>query len=268
MSENGHRMSDNGHNPGPGFGASEDRMRASELDTEMAAFEAQLRDAYVRPPAAAVAEAHVAAMLAEADAIAATAVLEAPTTPARQPHSRWVAARRLALVPVAVLVAGGGLAVAGVRPPEPISDAFESVGIDVPGSDEEESKAGGEKPERAGSGSNDDGEAPANSSPGAGNSANDGPTPGSEQANPNANEGQKTAEQARSGQTPPDGPGRSDDHPVPQGSGTPPEDPGHPGDGRPDSPPGQSQSSAQEHGGGTANQPDKPLKPDPDETEQ
>jgi hypothetical protein len=240
-------------------------MSASELQIEMAAFESQLRNAYVRPPAAAVAEAHVEAMLAEADAIAATAVIEAPSTPARAPRSRWVAVRRLALVPLAVLVAGGGLAVAGVRPPEPISDAFESVGIDVPGSDKEDSKGDGDKPDRDGSARDGDGDgAPAS----AGNSTNDGPTPGSEQANPNASEGQKTAEQARSGQTPPDGPGRSDDHPAPQGNGTPPEDPGHPGEGKPDSPPGQAHSSAQEHGGGIANKPDKPTKPDKDELEE
>jgi hypothetical protein len=269
MSENGHRMSHNGHNPDPDFGASDERMRASELQTQMAAFESQLRDAYVRPPGAAVAEAHVEAMLAEAEAIAATAVIEAPSTPTRAPRSRWVVVRRLALVPVAVLVAGGGLAMAGVRPPEPISDAFESVGIDVPGSDKQDSRGDGDKPERAGPAGNDDGDgAPAGSSPGAGNSTNDGATPGAEQANPNANEGQETAEQARSGQTPPDEPGRSDDHPAPQGNGTPPEDPGRPGHGKPDSPPGQAHSSAQEHGGGIANKPDKPVKSDKDEPEE
>jgi hypothetical protein len=267
MSDNGRRLSGNAHNPEPGFGASEGRMRASEHDIEIAAFESRLRDAYVRPPATAVAEAHVAAMLAEADAITATAVIDAHSTPARALRRRWVAVRRLALVPLAVLVAGGGLAVAGVRPPEPLSDAFESVGIDVPGSDKEDSKSDGDKAERGGSAGNEDGNgAPASSSRGTGNSTNDGATPGSEQANPNASEGQKTAEQARSGQTPPDGPGRSDDHPAPQGNGTPPEDPGHPGPGKPDSPPGQAHSSAQEHGGGTANKPD--IKPDRDEPEE
>jgi hypothetical protein len=267
MSDNGRRMKDNGHNPVPDFGASEGRMRASEHDIEIAAFESRLRDAYVRPPATAVAEAHVEAMLAEAEAIAATAVLEAPVTPTRRSSSRWVAVRRLALVPLGVLVIGGGLAVAGVRPPEPISDAFESVGINMPGTDEESSDTGSDekstddRPARH----QGDGETPAVSGEGGSNATNDGPTPGAERANENAREGQKTAEQARSGQTPPDGPGRSDDHPAPQGNGTPPEDPGHPGEGKPDSPPGQGQSSAQEHGGGTANQPDKPIRPDQDE---
>jgi hypothetical protein len=271
MSDDGHGMSDDGHNPEPVFGASERRMRASEHDIDIAAFESRLRDAYVRPPAAAVAEAHLEAMLAEAEAIAATAVIEEPSTPSRAPRSRWVAVRRLALVPLGVLVIGGGLAVAGVRPPEPISDVFEGVGIDVPGSDEKGSKPDGDQPGREGSARNDDGDgAPAGSSAGDGNSTNDGPTRGSEQANPNANEGQRTAEQARSGQTPPDEPGRSEDQPAPQGSGTPPEDPGHPGHGKPDSPPGQAHSSAQEQGGGTAKQdkPERPDKPEKDRPEE
>jgi hypothetical protein len=266
MSENGHRMSDSSHNPGPDFGASRDRMRASELQLDLAAFETRLRETYVRPPTAAVAEAHVQAMLAEADAIAATAVVEAPPTRTRAPRSRWVALRRLALVPLAVLVAGGGLALAGVRPPEPISDVFESVGIDVPGTDEEaadeeaaDDGREGKSPGDSAARDRSDGEAPAASSQGGSNAANDGPTPGAEHANRNAGEGQETAEQARSGQTPPDMPGRSEDHPAPQGNGTPPEDPGHPGHGKPDSPPGQSHSSALEQGGGTAN---KPVKPD------
>jgi hypothetical protein len=256
-------MSDSGHNPGPDFGASRDRMRASELQLNLAAFETRLREAYVRPPTAAVAEAHVQAMLAEAGAIAATAVIEAPPTRTRAPRSRWVAVRRLALVPLAVLVAGGGLAVAGVRPPEPISDVFESVGIDVPGTDEGDSDDGRYVKPADGEAVRDtsDGEAPAVSGQAGSNATNDGPTPGAEHANPNAKEGQETAEQARSGQTPPDAPGRSEDHPAPQGNDTPPEDPGHLGHGKPDSPPGQSHSSAPEHGGGTANKPVKPVEP-------
>jgi hypothetical protein len=259
-------MRENGRNPGPDFGASDERMRASELQADVAAFETRLRETYVRPPSAAVAEAHVEAMLAEADAIAATAVLESPPARTRARRSRWVLARRLALVPAAVLVVGGGLAVAGVRPPEPVSDVFESVGIDVPGSDEEGSENGRDREsadDDARGGKTDDA-APTGSGEGGSNTANDGQTPGADRANPNAREGQETAEQARSGQTPPEGPGRSDDHPAPQGSGTPPEDPGHPGHGKPDSPPGQSDSSAQEHGGGTANKPDKPDKVKPD----
>jgi hypothetical protein len=269
MTDNGDPMSQNGHNPEPDLGASEGWMPASELHTEMTAFEARLKDAYVRAPEAAVAEAHVEAMLAEADAIAATAVLDAPTERlARAPRSRWVAVRRLALVPLGVLALGGGLAVAGVRPPEPISDAFESVGIDVPGSDEKRSDDGGDG--KGGSEAQQgDGQA-RKTSDSAANTTNDGATPGAAPANRNASEGQKTAEQARSGQTPPEGPGRSDDHPAPQGNGTPPEDPGHPGEGKPDSPPGQSHSSASEHGGGIANMPDKPekVKPEKDELEE
>jgi hypothetical protein len=152
--------------------------------------------------------------------------------------------------------------VAGVRPPEPISDAFESVGIDVPGTDRDDSDDGRDTPaDDEAARDNSDGDAPAVSGQGGSNATNDGPTPGAEHANPNATEGQKTAEQARSGQTPPDAPGRSEDHPAPQGNGTPPEDPGNLGQGKPDSPPGQSRSSAPEHGGGTANKPVKPVEP-------
>jgi hypothetical protein len=267
MTENGQRPSANGHNSAPDFGAQKKRMRASEHNIELAAFESRLRDAYVRPPAPAVAEAHVEAMLAEAEAIVATAVLEPPASP-RQPHSsRWVVARRLTLVPLGVLAIGGGLAVAGVRPPEPLSDAFESVGIDVPGSDArtaDDASDGGSSHEDGGA----QREAPAESNASGGNVTNGGPTPGATHANPSASEGQKTAEQARNGQTPPDGPGRSEDQPAPQGNGTPPEDPGHPGHGKPDSPPGQSHSSAQQHGGGTVNKPEKPPKTDkPEKTD-
>jgi hypothetical protein len=268
MNDNGHPRGENGHNPEPDLGASEGWMPASELQTEMAAFESRLKAAYVRAPEAAVAETHVEAMLAEADAIAATAVLDRPAERlARAPRSRWVAVRRLALVPLGVLALGGGLAVAGVRPPEPISDAFESVGIDVPGSDDERSDAASDGKARSDEAKQRNGQARETSGSGT-NTTNDGATPGAAQANPNASEGQKTAEQARSGQTPPEGPGRSDDHPAPQGSGTPPEDPGHQGDGKPDSPPGQSHSSAAEHGGGIANMPDEPGKPDTDVLEE
>jgi hypothetical protein len=266
MTDNGHPMSQNGHNPGPGLGASKGWMPASELQTEMAAFESRLQDAYVRAP-----EAHVEAILAEADAIAATAVLDAPAERlARAPRSRWVAVRRLALVPLGVLALGGGLALAGVRPPEPISDAFESVGIDVPGSDEERADDDGDGKARNDEAQSRNGEARSGSDAAGANTTNDGATAGAAQANPNAREGQRTAEQARSGQTPPEGPGRSDDHPAPQGSGTPPEDPGHQGEGKPDSPPGQSHSSAAEHGGGIANKPDKPekVKPEKDKVEE
>jgi hypothetical protein len=266
MSENGQLPSENGHNPAPDFGAQKERMHASEHDIEVAAFESRLRDAYVRRPAPAVADAHVEAMLAEAEAIAATAVLDTPVSSPQRPRSQWVVARRLALVPLGVLAIGGGLAVAGVRPPEPLSDAFKSVGIDVPGSDDEDSTPDDtdRPPEDSGAHEGTGGGSPTGS--GGENAANDGPTSGANRANENAGEGQKTAEQARSGQTPPDQPGRSEDHPAPQGNGTPPEDPGHTGHGKPDSPPGQSHSSAQENGGGTANKPVKPEKPDkPDE---
>jgi hypothetical protein len=233
-------------------------MSASELDTDLAAFEGRLREAYVRTPAPAVAEAHIATMLAEAEAIAITAPLDAAairSKPARR--SRWVVARRLALAPLAVLVASAGLAVAGVRPPEPISDLFEQVGIDVPGSDEESDEGGRseapvDRSERGGATGIGAGD-------GSGNPSNDGATPGAQHANEKADEGQETAEQARSGDTPPDTPGQSGDHPAPRGNGTPPEDPGQPGDGKPDSPPGQDHSAAQEHGGGV---PDDPGKPD------
>src|SRR5919106_4088327 len=253
-------MSENGSNPEQGFGAMGEEMLTSERDKDLAAFEGRLRDAFVRAPAPAVAQEHLAAMLAEAEAVATTARLETPVAPQRTPRNRWIVVRRLALVPLAVLVAGAGLAVAGVRPPEPISDLFERAGIDVPGSDDEgDDGARGQAPADRGERGDQGGEPAIDTGDGATNTSNDGATPGAKHANENATEGQKTAEQARSGETPPDGPGRSDDHPAPQGNGTPPEDPGNPGAGKPDSPPGQSHSSAEEHGGGI---PDEPGKPD------
>ena len=254
-------MSENGHNPERGFGANEREMSASELDTDLAAFEGRLRHAFVRTPAPKVADAHLAAMLAEAQAIATTSPLDAATTPSKPTQrSRWILARRLALAPLAVIVAGAGLAVAGVRPPEPISDLFERVGVDVPGSDHDGSEGTqGKAPADSAKRGDGSGEVGISTGDGAGNPTNDGATPGAQHANEKAAEGQETAEGARSGETPPDTPGRSADHPAPQGNGTPPEDPGHSGEGKPDSPPGQDSSSAQEHGGGV---PDKPGKPD------
>jgi hypothetical protein len=151
-----------------------------------------------------------------------------------------------------------------VRPPEPISDLFERAGVDVPGSDHEgDDDTRGEAPADRGDGGDggergdQSGEIGVGPGDGATNTSNDGATPGAQKANEKSAEGQETAEQARSGETPPEGPGRSDDHPAPQGNGTPPEDPGHEGHGKPDSPPGQSERSAAEYGGGTANKPDK-----------
>jgi hypothetical protein len=264
-------MSENGRNPGQGSGAMEEEMRISDLDSDMAAFESQIRDEFVRPPSTAVAEAHLTAMLAAAEAVATTDPL-VPARPKRTRRNGWVVVRRLALVPLAVLVAGAGMAVAGVRPPEPISDLFERAGVDVPGSDEEGDDRGrGETPSEPaepaepadrGERSDQTGETAIETGERATNTSNDGPTPGAQRANENAAEGQRTAEQARSGQTPPDMPGHSEDHPTPQGSGTPPEDPGHQGHGEPDSPPGQSRSSTQSQGGGTDKE--KPVKVKPD----
>jgi hypothetical protein len=259
-------MNGNGRNPEQDFGAMEDEMQTSDLDREMAAFEGQIREAFVRAPAATVAEAHLTAMLAEAEAVATTAPLPVSATPRPPRRNGWVVVRRLALVPLAVLVAGAGMAVAGVRPPEPISDLFERAGVNVPGSDDEGDDGGrGEAPAdrgERGEGGAQSGETAIETGDGATNTTNDGPTPGAQRANENAAEGQRTAEQARSGETPPDTPGRSDDHPAPQGTGTPPEDPGHPGQGKPDSPPGQSRSSTPGQGGGLDKE--KPVKEQPD----
>ncbi len=240
-------MSDNGHNPGHPFDAQGKEMSLLGPEPELAEFARDVRAAFVRPLHPSVSERHVAAMLVEAErmpmATAGDAVSAQRLRPRTPAPRGWLIARRLAVVALATFGLGAGLALAGVRPPEPISDALEGLGVDVPGSDEDSGQAGdkrsrGHARERESSSAGET--APAASS--GGNSANDGETPGAGHANENASEGQRTATQARSGETPPEAPGQSDTQPQPSGNGTPPEDPGSSEiapKGKPDSPPGE-----------------------------
>jgi hypothetical protein len=225
-------------------------MRTTHAETELATVGAAIRDAYVEAPPAEVAERHIAAMLAEAERIAAEAL---PPTAARLPRRR-IPVFRLAAVVGASFIATAGLAVAGVRPPEPFSDLYEAVGFDIPGNDggTQESGKGGD----AGRGSGGPGSKPAGASvtgaeQGQQTSANqqDG-KPGrrqGQQPGHSSEEGQETAEEARSGSTPPTDPGRSEDHPAPQPVG--PDGNGAPGQsgtgaGAPDHSQGSSRSAA------------------------
>jgi hypothetical protein len=134
----------------------------------------------------------------------------------------------------ASFLATAGLAVAGVRPPEPYSDIYEAVGFDVPGSDDPS--------EQQGSNREDASTTPeVGNAPGANGAGEDRPgrRQGQQPGHP-SEEGQKTAEQARSGSTPPTDPGRSELHPVPPGLG--PDADGPPGRSQSADPPGKSRA--------------------------
>jgi hypothetical protein len=237
-------MSDNGRNPGNGFGAQGDEMPVHGHDQEVAAFAREVHDLYVRAPAPALAERHLAAILAEAEDVTVVdrdLAVEPVPVPLRRPapRLRWSLVRRLAAVALVTLVAGAGLALAGVRPLDPLRDALQGVGI----LEDDES---GEGPSGSAAQNAHGGDGDASPAGRGENSSNDGATPGAKHAADAADEGQATAEQARSGETPPDTPGRSGDHPQPQGA--PPADPGPPDEapqGPPDSPRGQGSGQGQ-----------------------
>jgi hypothetical protein len=230
----------NGHNPEPPTGAYPKDMPVTELDPSLRPFANELRAALLVAPAPEVADAQIEAMLAEARAM--------PTVelrPARR--AGRLAVLRLAVAGAAGLVAlTAGLAIADVRPPEPISDALEAVGVNVPGSDDDDAvPSAGPAGEEA---------LPAHGGHESGGGATDGAQPAAAEAQggepaaddqhrgdgrsrhaggpaDNSAEGQETAEQAQGGATPPSEPGRSEDHPAP-----PPQAESHP------SPPPQSES--------------------------
>jgi hypothetical protein len=203
-------------------------MRPPHPDTELAVLGEAVRRLYVEAPPAAVAERHVAAMLAEAGRVAASDAAPRPEA-GRALRRRGVPVLRLASVIGAAFVATAGMAVAGVRPPEPFSDLYEAVGFDVPGTDGDDSDSDAKKAGNRNGRGDHDSSKPAQAQPTAGSasqgSASDEPgrRQGQQPGHPSA-EGQETAQQAQSGQTPPTDPGRSEDHPVPQGT-----DPGETG---------------------------------------
>jgi hypothetical protein len=222
-------MSDNGRNPDPLERAFEDEMAEWELERELSGFAAEMRGALLKAPDHATTERHLRAMLAAGETTSELAPAAAPVSIARRP--RLMALRIAAVAGAGLVLLSGGLAIAGVRPPEPISDALESLGIDVPGSDADSSADEAAKPTKPrGEGDGGGSSAPTPASDGAkpgrgvakGNDA-----PGARRAAERSHgqrgdeasaEGQETAAEASSGGAPPTSPGASD--------ATPPQDPG------------------------------------------
>jgi hypothetical protein len=266
-----------------------------ELTVELAAVASAVRAAFVRTPSPEIAERHIAAMVAEADRIARlegrqfaaagrhgfdsspAAAGESAKASVRRPPTRRgrFVSLRLAAVGLAALLAMSGLAIAGVRPPEPIADGLEALGLNVPGDDGAERGA-----PPAGS----DARPPAQDGSASGEASEDGParqpareadvgaspderTPAreprpSEQGEDASADGQETAAQAQSGTTPPPEPGQSEAHSQGQG---PPQDPGGAGaqstPGLPTAPPGASAetpATASPHGGPALGNPSPP----------
>ncbi|HEX2128020.1 MAG TPA: hypothetical protein VHF58_02265 [Solirubrobacterales bacterium] len=187
--------------------------------TELAAVGRAVRDAYVRELDPEVTEVHLAAILAEAERVAAAgADLGAAPAAPRRSTSRRALAVRLAAVVASAFVASAGLAIAGVRPPEPFSDVFEGVGFDVPGSD----RSGDDEASPTGQDRRENSPVAPAAPPGGAQSvpsAREGTPTGGEQRSAQgdeaSSEGRETASQAQSGNTPPSDPGRSEDHPDP-----------------------------------------------------
>ncbi len=246
----------NGHNPRPPAGAYPNEMPSPELDPTIRPFAQELRAALLDAPPAEVAEAQIQAMLAEARAM--------PTVELRSPRwrNRFAILRLAAAGAAGLVVLTAGLAVAGVRPPEPISDTLEAVGVDVPGGDDL-GEPDGAKPvpdERDSSVPRDSNGAAAPGADGDGDAGqarheNRGRGSGAQgsagQPAAAAAEGQETAQQAQSGNTPPTDPGRSEDHPSPPDNSQSP--PAHSQGTPPDNPqadaPGQIKEGGNPHGG-------------------
>ncbi|MGH2954151.1 MAG: hypothetical protein ACRDK9_09045 [Solirubrobacterales bacterium] len=257
-------MSDNGRNPYGAPDAFEGEMAHQEIDRELGGFADEVRMALLRAPDLATTERHLAAVLAEATAIptqslatvepaAAPAGDTAPVARARRPRA---VLRVAAAAGAGLLLVSGGLAIAGVRPPEPVSDLLEAAGIDVPGSDHESEPAAGtptdergaDRPGPASSRTLDEGAIGARDGTGdrGRGERRAGERSHGRRGEEASAEGQATAEQASSGQTPPSEPGASEDNPPPHaGSPTDPGPPPHAqGQGPPASPPGRERSAA------------------------
>ena len=194
-----------------------DAMETSE-NTELAAVGRELRAVFVADPDPELTEAHLAAILAEAERVAAAGAERASTATSRGRRlaPRPALALRLAAVVASAFVASAGLALAGVRPPEPFSDLFEGIGFDVPGSDRANSDSPGapgdtSAVEQLGSGRTDGADA---SQAGGRTAGVDGVDQRTAQGEEASAEGQATAEDARDDGGPPREPGRSEDHPA------------------------------------------------------
>lgn len=106
-----------------------DRPVADSGAFHLAAFAHELRDLGRVEPDPAVASSHLAQMRAAAQA-SETRVPAAP--PRTSVADRGRIARRAALGAVSIPLVASGLAVAGVDLPDPASDAFEAIGIELP----------------------------------------------------------------------------------------------------------------------------------------
>ena len=229
-------------------------------DRELAAVGHAIRAAYLGEPEPEVTETHLAAILAEAERVTAAGARPAAAIPAGRFHfgGRRGLAFRLVAVVASAFIASAGLAIAGVRPPEPMGELFERIGFDVSGSDHgdavhpRQSRGGG-----AHAGEEDSGapggraeNAVPRSAPGEGGAV----AQSSNQGMDASSEGRETAEQAQSGATPPTEPGRSESHPTP-----------------PAAPPSHSESEmggpASQSGPGVGGIPDKPVAQPPVEPE-
>lgn len=275
---NGGGPHDDGRNPRSGWGASRKGMDVSaRIDAdadllvcgeappdaepevvELAAFARELRVAYARPPAEAVGELHVAAIVAEAAAASAGSPDAASRNGARaaawDPPARRGRrlAFRLAAAGLATLLAATGLAVAGVKPPGPLGTALERVGVGV--GDETAPPPDGDAGDASDAAGRGDVGAEGGEARDAGDASRGGRARGGDRApagaqgesrgehgarargdegrseggTVNSAPGEATADQARAGRRPPQSPGRSGERapagplaaPGPQAPGT------------------------------------------------
>lgn len=224
---------------------------------ELAALAREVRSAYAQPPAEAIRERQLAAIVAEADAISAGSAVAASREHGRA-STRIPPARRgrtfafrLAATGLAALVGVAGLAVAGVRPPTPIDSLLERVGVrnddanrTPPASEDappvETPNRGEARRDRSANGGEGGGR-PASQGDRATRSQGD--EQRSETGTVNSEPGRTTADDAQSGQTPPPSPGRSEEHRSDNAPPPPPAPPAEPGsqgqgqaNGRPESP--------------------------------
>jgi hypothetical protein len=271
---NGDHRDGNGRNPWPAWSASEGEMglfagidadaerlvrgeapRDAEPElVELAALMRELRATYARPPAEGVGERQLAAIVAEAATVSAGSAVAVGRDSARavtwQPPARRgrTHAFRLAAAGLATLLVATGLAIAGVKPPGPVDDVLERIGIG--GGDA--AKPAGEASEGSSSGKASEAPAGASARDGSGQARggdrgrdagaardegrSQGDAGGTSQGEPgtpargdehrsatgttNSAPGRATADEARTGSAPPQSPGRSGDH-APDTTGPP-----------------------------------------------
>ena len=143
-------MSANGANGDGAANTHPDEIAASAERGALIAFERQVRAAFLRPPSRELAERHIEAMLAEARLSGERRGAPQHSSPRRAPRRAAGLALRLAALALTAFGLSAGLALAGVRPPEPIADVLEAGGIEVPGQDDPPRPGASEPPAQAG----------------------------------------------------------------------------------------------------------------------